>query len=66
MNYSRRAILTVIPTFLASLQGLKIMQLCQFLDFDFSRNKISERAVRSARVSQEVNLVLRVDFSHWP
>lgn len=66
MNYSCRAILTVIPTFLASLQGLTIMQLCQFLDFDFSRNKISECAVRSTRVSQEVNLVLRVDFSHWP
>lgn len=66
MNYSRRAILTVIPTFLASLQGLTIMQFCQFLDFDFSRNKISECAFRSTRVSQEVNLILQVDFSHWP
>lgn len=42
MNYSHRAISTVIPTFPASLQGLTIIQLCQFLDFDISRNKISE------------------------
>lgn len=42
MNYSRRSNLTVIPTFPASLQGLTIIQLCPFLDFDISRNKISE------------------------
>lgn len=42
MNYSHRAILTVIPTSPASLQGLTIIQLHQFLDFDISRNKISE------------------------
>lgn len=42
MNYSHRSNLTVIPTFQASLQGLTIVQLCQFLDFDISRNKISE------------------------
>lgn len=42
MNYSHRSNLTVIPTFPASLQGLTIIQLCQFLDFDISRNKISE------------------------
>jgi len=42
MNYSHWSNLTVIRTFPASLQGLTIIQLCQFLDFDISRNIISE------------------------